>query len=238
MPIEQGLCEKVVEECLSMWKEKAKSDEVFLRLTKGKERGHRMADFVDETTTALLKAKFTTRYQAGKHGKARSRSMGDVWLLSNGLFNPINVKTGVADTQGQPNLVSLKKLLAALLSDHIDAYYLLFIKFELGQDVIPRVVLCDLLDHLNYATYDDGPGQLMLLEKKFFDQPSIGVSPSTFTQIEKIERLFDMLKDGNRRLIENRNKTIASFEKRISEYKGKESHPIDQAGLKFFDEQD
>jgi hypothetical protein len=74
-----------------MWAEKAR-DAAFLRLTRGKERGHKMADFVDECTTELLKDHFVTRFETGKKGESKKRSMGDVWLKSGGIFNPINIK--------------------------------------------------------------------------------------------------------------------------------------------------
>lgn len=197
-----------------------------------------MADFVDERTTALLEVKFVTRFQSGKGGVARARSMGDVWLQSGGLFNPINVKTGVSGANGQPNLVSLKKLLRALLHDEIDSYYLLFVKFELAPVVRPKVFLVDLLDHLGFATYDDGPGQMMLLEERFFDamESTHHAAPSSI--VTKIDHLFAMLNDGNRRLIQNRTRTISGFEKLIAEYKAKPVHAISQTGLGFADEPD
>lgn len=214
-----------------MWKEKADTDSVFLGLTKGKERGHRMADFVDERTTALLGTNFETRFQSGAAGIARARSMGDVWLKSGGIFNPINVKTGVAGANGQPNLVSLKKLLRELLADRIDSYYLLFIKFELDDAPKPRVYLVDLLEHLVFATYDDGPGQMMLKETDFFVAMEAGGSRATgLSMSDKIERLFALLKDGNRRLITNRRKTIATFERSIAEYRCRTDHTIKQSG--------
>jgi hypothetical protein len=54
----------------------------------------------------------------------------------------------------------------------------------------------------------------------------------------KIDNLFAMLKDGNRRLIENRKKTIAGFERLIAAYKTQQAHIINQAGLGFIDEPD
>jgi hypothetical protein len=219
-----------------MWQEKARTDQVFRGLTKGKERGHRMADFVDERTTALLETHFTTKFQTGARGAA-SRSMGDVWLQSCGIFNPINVKTGVAGANGQPNLVSLKKLLRVLLADRIDSYYLLFVKFDLSTEPEPRVYLVDLLEHLDFATYDDGPGQMMLREQEFFTAMEGGGRAATgLTMIEKIDRLFALLKDGNRRLIQNRERTIGNFEKSIAEYRRRPKHVINQSGWGLGDE--
>jgi hypothetical protein len=236
MSIDAKTCQRISRLTVEMWEEKAAKDEVFLGLTRGKERGHKMADFVDERTTALLKVHFVTRFQSGKGGLVRARSMGDVWLKSGGIFNPINVKTGVSGANGQPNLVSLKKLLRALVNDQIDSYYLLFVKFELGKVVRPKVFLVDLLEHLEFATYDDGPGQMMLLEEKFFvAMESCKPAPAT-SIVTKIDRLFALLKDGNRRLIQNRERTIADFEKLIAEYKSRPVHAIDQTTLGFVDE--
>lgn len=238
MAMDPKTCQDIIRRTLEMWEEKAANDEAFLRLTRGKERGHRMADFVDERTTELLDAHFVTKFQSGKSGVARARSMGDVWLKSGGLFNPVNVKTGVSGANGQPNLVSLKKPLRALLSDQIDSYYLLFVKFELVDIVKPKVVLVDLLDHLEFATYDDGPGQIMLRETEFFTAMEEGHRVSLTPIVAKIDRLFEMLKDGNRRLLQNRERTIAAFEKRIAAYKTQPKHSLDQTGLGFGDEPD
>lgn len=239
MAIDPQTCERITQHTLEMWTEKAANDEVFLAITRReKERGHSMADFVDERTTSLLEAHFVTRFQRGKGDTRRARSMGDVWLRSGGIFNPINVKSGIADANGQPNLVSLKKLLRALLADQIDSYYLLFIKFELGKVVRPKVLLVDLLDHLDWTTYDDGPGQMMLLEQKFFEAMDGGYCATSSPIVEKINRLFEMLKDGNARLILNRRRTIAQFEKAIDAYKAQPIHVIDQSALGFIDEPD
>ena len=222
-----------------MWTEKAAGDDVFLGLTRReKERGHSMADFVDERTTALLEAHFVTRFQRGKGGIRRSRSMGGVWLKSGGIFNPINVKSGVAGANGQPNLVSLKKVLRALLAEQIDSYYLLFAKLELGQAVRPKVLLVDLLDHLAWTTYDDGPGHMMLLEQKFFEAMDGGHYATSMPIVGKINRLFEMLKNGNARLVLNRQRTIIGFEKAIVAYKAQSVHVIDQSTLAFIDEPD
>lgn len=239
MAIDSKTCQQITRRTLEMWEDKSVNDDVFIAITRReKERGHSMADFVDERTTELLDAHFVTRFQSGKGGTRRARSMGDVWLKSGGIFNPINVKSGVSGANGQPNLVSLKKLLRALLADQIDSYYLLFVKFELSKTVRPKVLLVDLLDHLDWTTYDDGPGQMMLLEQKFFEAMGGGYCASATPTATKIDRLFDMLKDGNARLIANRRRTIAQFEKAIEAYRSQSAHVIDQRGLGFIDEPD
>ena len=82
-----------------------------------------MADYVDDKTVSLLKVEFDTRYEADVRGKIRGRSMGDIWVHSNGIYNPINVKAGEQGKKGQPNLVAMQKLLDYILQRWIDSYY-------------------------------------------------------------------------------------------------------------------
>ena len=77
-------------------------DASFAELIKGKEPGHRIADYVDDRTCALLKVKFDTRYEGNSSGGIRKRSMGDIWVNSQGIYNPINVKSGLQDMRGNP----------------------------------------------------------------------------------------------------------------------------------------
>jgi hypothetical protein len=56
--------------------------------------------------------------------------------------------------------------------------------------------------------------------------------------VTKIGKRFKMLKAKNERLILNRQRTIANFEKAIAAYKALDTHVIDQSGLGFIDESD
>src|SRR5579862_5705749 len=134
------------------------------------------------------------------------RSMGDIWVLSNGIYNPVNIKSGELGKQGQPNMVSLKKLLRALLLRQIDSYYLLLVKMKLGASPQATVYLVDILDHLDVTTFDSGPGQIMLKERLFYQRMADGATPPILTLDEKIAKLFEMLEDADRRLLENRQK--------------------------------
>ncbi len=165
----------------------------FVALAVGKEIGHRIADYVDERTTTLLAQHLTTRQQRKSDGAIMPRSMGDIWVLSNGMYNPINIKSGEVGKQGQPNMVSLKKLLRALLLRQIDAYYLLLVKVKLGVTSEARIYLVDLLDHLDVTTFDSGPGQIMLKERLFYQRMADNMAPQVLTLDEKIARLFEML---------------------------------------------
>ena len=160
----------ITAETLTYWKSELKKPEI-IGIAKGKEIGHKLADLVDEKTTALLTVKYLTKHQRDGQGGKRSRSMGDIWLKDSGIYHPVNVKTGVVGSEGQPNLVSLKKVLSAIIARQIDSYYLLIVKMHLGPKAItPSVYFIDMLDWLDYVTFDSGPGQMMLRAVAFFQE--------------------------------------------------------------------
>ena len=87
--------------------------------------------------------------------------MGDIWVHCQDIFNPINVKSGLQGMNGQPNVVSMRKLLAYLFQHLIDCYYLLIIKFDVSQGITHKAYFFNLLDWLEFIAYDAGPGQIM-----------------------------------------------------------------------------
>lgn len=183
-----------------------------------KEAGHQIADWVDTRTTGFLAAHYFTAFQFNKRGRQLTRSMGDIWLEYRGIYHPVNVKTGVSSTNGQPNMVSLKKLLDALLGFQIDSYYLLMIKFDVQTALQCKAYFVDMLDYLDCITFDSGPGQIMLKAKKFFETMSQGTDPIKLSTKEKVKRLFDLLEDGERRLALNRKRDLDSYRLRIQEF--------------------
>ncbi len=48
----------------------------FVNLAQGKEIGHKLADLVDEKTSALVTLRNLTKHEYGKSGSQRARSMG------------------------------------------------------------------------------------------------------------------------------------------------------------------
>ncbi len=223
--------EAIVRRTTSFWAQEITTPE-FIAIATGKEIGHRIADLVDEKTTTLLAQHLTTRQQRKKDGSTMPRSMGDIWVLSNSMYNPINVKSGEAGKQGQPNMVSLKKLLRALLLRQIDAYYLLLVKMRLGASPEAVIYLVDILDHLDVMTFDSGPGQIMLKERIFYQRMADHAQAQPLTLDEKIARLFEMLEDADRRLQENRQKVQQTIQEMRTLYGASTSQGIDQSGLK------
>lgn len=218
----------------------------FQALFAGKEIGHRIADYVDERTTAMLEAAFETMREQDARGRIRPRSMGDVWIKSGGVYNPVNVKAGEAGKNGQPNMVSLTKLLDGLLLREIDSYDLLIVKMRLeghaaSEDVlelelrpgtiVPNVYFVDMLDYLDFITFDSGPGQAMLREKQFYEAVDGGFVPPVLTMAEKVSRLVDLIEDGDRRLFENRAKKMARLRDAFEAYKQTDGHAVSQGGV-------
>lgn len=200
----------------------------------GKEGGHQLADSVDTLTTSVINASFPTAsgFQR-KNGKVSPRSMGDIWFRNlRQEWNPINVKTGLVGSEGQPNIVSLKKLLGGIINRTLDSYYLLMVKFEVNKRekrILHHVYLTDMLDWLSLPkeqyviTFDSGPGQTMLKAKQFFELLNGGFCPPRMSIREKVSRLMDLYEDGERRLRENRERDLKKFRSKYNAFLNDES---------------
>ena len=169
MALEANFQSRIISLTNAHWSEHV-HDVGFAELTEGKETGHRIADYVDDRTCALLKVNLDTRYEGDQRGRiSRKRSMGDIWVRSQGIYNPINVKAGLQNMRGQPNVVSMQKLLDYILNRWIDSYYLLIVKFDISAGMSHKSYFIDMLDWLDFITYDAGPGQIMLREQDLYD---------------------------------------------------------------------
>ena len=226
----------------AFWEARVATEE-FQNLFRGKEIGHRIADYVDENTTAMLEQNFDVLHEVDPRGKKRSRSMGDGWVRSNGIYNPVNVKAGEAGMNGQPNMVSLTKLIEAILHEQVDSYYLLIVKMDRSEhptkpgtssktSITPHVYLVDMLDYLDFITFDSGPGQAMLKERQFYEAYQSGRRPAQRSLAEKLVKMIDLYEDGNRRLYENREKKLDRIRTKVRLYNQRGSHKVDQSGMK------
>lgn len=213
---------KIVDETQRYWSEQRQNPDLIGR-AQGKEIGHKLADWVDERTCAKLTLELSTKRQHGRTGSgAMSRSMGDIWIEERRIFHPVNVKTGIVGAEGQPNLVSLKKVLDAFLEFQIDSYYLLFVKFAPSdREVTATVYLADMLDIPGYLTFDSGPGQMMLKGASFFRdiEPGVFLPPKSLGFADRIDLLLHMLEDGEMRLRKNRERDLESYRNRVSLYR-------------------
>ena len=191
-----------------------------------------MADYVDDKTTSLLKVNLDIRYEGDHNGSIKKRSMGDVWVHSQGIFNPVNIKSGLQGMKGQPNLVSMQKLLDYLCNRWIDSYYLLIVKFELRNRLSPDVYLVDLLDWTDFVTYDAGPGQIMLREQDFYDAIASHRMPQPRTILQKIETLFRLFESQVQQMIANRQRRVERQSTRLASF-GRTKFVVDQSQMRF-----
>jgi hypothetical protein len=205
----------------------------FVDLVRGKEPGHRMADHVDDKTASLLKVAFDTRYEADARGRLKARSMGDVWIRSSDMYNPVNVKAGEQGKKGQPNLVSMQKLLDYIFKRWIDSYYLLIVKFRLDQPIQHNVYLIDLLDWLDFVAFDAGPGQIMLRENDFYSAYESGNQPPACTIAAKVEKLFARFEEAIRNLLNNREKRLQRQRSLFKSFSMADDFTVDQSGMHF-----
>ncbi len=231
MALDSSLQSQIVQLTNDYWTNHA-SDSGFSELIRGKEPGHRMADYVDDRTAALLKVNLDTRYEGDRKGGIKKRSMGDIWVRSNGMFNPINVKAGLQDMNGQPNVVSMQKLLDYLFKRYIDSYYLLIVKFSVEDGISHRAYLIDLLDWLDYITYDAGPGQIMLREKDFYAVADSRPRGASLTVPQKADKLFSLFERQLRSMIANRENRLGRQKKQFREFV-REPFIVDQSEMRF-----
>lgn len=224
--------DKIIEITDRYW-EKHVQESTFAKLVTGKEPGHRMADYVDDKTVSLLKIAFDTRYEADVRGGIRRRSMGDVWIHSNGMYNPVNVKAGEQLKNGQPNLVSMQKLLDYIFNRWIDSYYLLIVKFHLASPIEHKTYLIDLLDWLDFVAFDAGPGQIMLREGLFYEAYESGAEMPALDITAKVEKLFTRFEEGIQSLFNNRKKRLSRQRGLFDAFNAAGNFTIDQSTMRF-----
>ena len=206
-------------------------DQGFAELITGKEPGHRMADYVDDRTSSLLKVHLDTRYESDLRGNVKKRSMGDIWVHSQGIFNPINVKSGLQARNGQPNVVSMQRLLTALFQRRIDSYYLLVIKFDIST-ITHKAYLFDLLDWTDFISYDAGPGQIMLREQDFYNAFDSGHIPGQQSIQEKVKNLFALFESQVEVLIANRKNRLEDQRDTLNGFLST-GFVVDQSNMRF-----
>lgn len=118
--IDSSTLRQIRDKVHAFWIEQCQKSD-FKDIAQGKEVGHRIADYVDEQTVRMLEGHFDCLHEVSQNGDKKPRSMGDVWIKSNGVYNPLNVKSGEKGSNGQPNLVALGRLLMYLTKGYIDS---------------------------------------------------------------------------------------------------------------------
>lgn len=153
----------------------------------GKESGHSHASPMEELVREILIEKL------GAKKSSKDRSLADVYLEN----NLINVKFGSPKINksgrpkyGQPNMCAMKRIMKNFYKDStIDSYYIIKVNLNAGNYSIH---VFDMLDYIDYLTWNSGTGQIMLKENDFYKDVDKFVPNFTLEEKKsKIKELYD-----------------------------------------------
>ena len=129
----------------------------------------------------------------GAKKSSKDRSLADVYLDD----NLINVKFGSPKMQksgkpkyGQPNMCAMKRIMKNFYKNStIDSYYIIKVNLNAGKYSIH---VFDMLDYIDYLTWNSGTGQIMLKENEFYkDVDSFVPNFTSEEKKRKIKELYD-----------------------------------------------
>ena len=126
----------------------------------------------------------------------------------------------------------MQKLLDYILKRWIDSYHLLIVKFDLSEHTSHKLYFIDLLDWIDFVTYDAGPGQIMLREQDLYDEVDAARAPASRTIFEKVDALFDLFERQLRALFTNRQERL-DRQRAMSKKFQKTPFSVDQSQMKF-----
>ncbi len=154
----------------------------------GKESGHSHASPMEDMIRDILIDKL------GAEKASKDRSLADIYL--NG--NLINVKFGSPKIQpngrpkyGQPNMCAMRRIMKEFYYDStIDSYYIIKVNLKSGQYTLH---VFDMLDYIDYLTWNSGTGQIMLKENDFYNIIDSYIPNFTLEDKKsKIKDLYDL----------------------------------------------
>jgi len=153
----------------------------------GKESGHSHASPMEDMIREILIDKL------GAKKSSKDRSLADIYLND----NLINVKFGSPKIQpngrpkyGQPNMCAMRRIMKEFYYDStIDSYYIIKVNLKNGEYTLH---VFDMLDYIDYLTWNSGTGQIMLKENDFYNiintyVPSLNIEDKK----TKIKDLYD-----------------------------------------------
>ena len=167
-----------------------------------KEVGHSFGEKLEEA----LVTKFVEVDDRFARPSAK-RDMADLYF-ENEL---INIKFGFKK-KGQPNMVAFNRCVKKFLTEEIDSYWILSID---GAD--SKVCFFNLYEHLGFTNLNMGPQQLMLSEKKFYEQFD-EEKDYTLPEREILLKLVEMRKIATEEHVKLRLEQDKSCQERVYAY--------------------
>jgi len=140
--------------------------------TKKKEDGHSFAQsFVEYLVSEVLpQCEVLGKYGFTVEDSVKEREHGDFYLVNKTQNIKIlirsNGKLGLSDKLGQPNMCSIVRAIDYLHKNNLP--YLVF-KLRKVKGVF-HFNIFDLFNFVDVVSYNDGPGQLMISESKFYNE--------------------------------------------------------------------
>lgn len=214
------------------WKTVLQSNDAFINILDGKEGGHSIASYVDETTIKFIKEEFPNLLIAKERKK---RSMGDFWLKNGNCFIPFNIKTGNTDRGGSPNIVSLDKIYDFICKHVINKYFLIIVLFQKNKNWKLRILkIINILDYPEYLSYDYGPGQIMLKKDKFIkDIENNDLIVKNMSIKDTLQNLYKLANDNEKldKFIKNRQVKLKKYKEQYEIFSDNQN--LNQEKLKF-----
>lgn len=162
------------------------------KLLSGKESGHIMGTIIEEMCGDILKENgYTITKEVNKLGEVKARAHSDFNIVTNDCsVNRVNVKFS-SETNGQPNICSINRMMDALRDGVIDGYYMLKVKYDRTTNKT-KVYFVDILDYIDCLTFNGGTGQIMLKEKDFYIDYESDKALNDLSIIKKRKLIYDM----------------------------------------------
>jgi hypothetical protein len=176
---------------------------------KKKEDGHSYAQsYVDFLVASVMpKCETLNKYGFTIEDSIKEREHGDFYLVHQSSGSKIlissNGKLGLADKMGQPNMCSIERAIDYLHEKNLP--YLVFKLRKVKTNFIFKVF--DLFNYVDVISYNDGPGQLMISESKFFKKKEFKYLKTS----EALLYLFDIHERAYESLFVSRTKRLNKF---------------------------
>jgi len=138
--------------------------------SKNREDGHSYAQsYVDYLVNIVLpKCETLKEFEITIENSIKEREHGDFYLIHESSGSKImvssNGKLGVSKKLGQPNMCSIERAIDYLHEKNLP--YLVFKLRKVKEKFVFNVF--DLFNNVDVISYNDGPGQLMISESKFY----------------------------------------------------------------------
>jgi hypothetical protein len=131
-------------------------------IQKSDEIGHSHGPGVQKIVGKLLSEHCELDYEKDKKGNPIKRAFSDNIIKG----NPNNVKFTTKNSSGQPNLVSMNRMIKHVFENHNDTYYVTVVHYDMTTKTVD-VKLVNILQFIDCLSYNSGPGQIMIKTEIF-----------------------------------------------------------------------